>query len=430
MARRVLLIAALLLISLSLPMMGPGQAAKAQVGGYTVFPTAEEDDAKMLCVVGRGQETFAFRPIRMWIGIAAGETSFEIGIFDGDTGLPNLADWTQGNWDSGTTQVKYTLYADPMKDGTGTTVLGTWYGNDDNMPNNAWYTITKNTSSAARAPSGNYFYRLEVKTTDRSAANQDYSCFKLRATGQASLLPGAFSIHGALQTGNDLPIIFPNWPDTSVRTYDGKWQFYVYCDEPHTTLEFWDGDFDFGDDMGPGGSTLDPDTNDFNTPPTPPPWAGPFAEPEGAKVIGQPPDDNSNDLLRVEAPASYNNVIYEIIDTTDPGNWKHYLNDNPSGNSEWERFVLSTRASESPDHLVGSLPAGYYWWYIQGLDLHNLVALRSECEFFPPDNGPPKEPPLDPDPEFVPEPGSLLLLGSGLAALAGYVGSGMRRKSR
>jgi hypothetical protein len=430
---KALLVAALVLMLSSVLMMGTQQPARAQIAGYSVFPTAEEDDAKMLCVVGRGQETFAFRTIRMWIGVEAGETSFEIGIFDGDTGLPNLADWTQGNWDKGTSQLKYTLYADPMKDGTGTTVVGTWYGNDDNMPNNAWYNIPRDVQPVAQAPNGNYFYRLEVETTDTSTANQDYSCFKLRSSAQASLLPGAFSIQGTLHTMNDLAIIYPSWPDLTNATYDGQWQFYVYCDDPQQTLDFWDGDFDYGDDMGLGGSTVSPDTDDPNTPPTPPSWGGAFAQDEGAQVIGAPPDDNSADIFRVEAPAGHNNVIYQIVDTNDPADWIYYLNDNPSGNSEWEKFVLSTRASASPDHLVAGLPAGYYWWYIQGLDLHNLVALSSECEFFSTENGPPPEPPLEPEepePEFVPEPGSLLLLGSGLSALAGFAGLNLRKRGR
>lgn len=428
MGGKVLLSVGLVLILSSVLVAMPQPAARAQVGGYSVFPTAEEDDAKMLCIVGRGQETFAFRPIRMWIGVSVGETSFEIGVFDGDTGLPNLADWTQGNWDTGTTQLKYTLYADPMKDGTGTTAVGTWYGNDDNMPNNAWYNITRNVSPAAQAPSGHYFYRVEVETTDSSDANQDYSCFKLRSSAQASLLPGVFSVQGTLQVKGDRAIVYPSYPDLRNTTYDGDWQFFVYCDEPQRTLEFWDGDFDFGDDMGSGGSTLDPDTDDPNTPPTPPSWAGLLAQAEGAQGVGQPPDDNSffSGYYRREP-----NVFYDIIDiTTYPGNWIYYRNDNPSGTEEWERFVLSSQGSEPPDHVVASLPVGYYWWYIQGLDLHNLVALSSECEFFSTENGPPPEPPLDPNPpEFVPEPSSLLLLGSGMSALAGYIGVALRKKS-
>ena len=75
MGGKALLAVGLILILSSVLVAVPQPAARAQVGGYNVFPTAEEDDAKMLCIVGRGQQTFAFRPLKMWIGIEEGETT-------------------------------------------------------------------------------------------------------------------------------------------------------------------------------------------------------------------------------------------------------------------------------------------------------------------------------------------------------------------
>jgi hypothetical protein len=427
MRSRVLLLVALGLILSSVLLMVPRETAKAQlVAGYSGFPTLIEDDAKFLCIVGTEEQTFANVPIVMWIGVESTEDSFEIGIFDGDTGLTDagVESWTEGNWDSspfGTyTEMVYELYADPLKTGTTTQLLHNvcgraqcrWRGNDDAMPNNGWYNITVNTSAAAQAPSGNYFYRLVV--SPEASATRDYSCFKLRSSGQASLLPGVFTVMGGPVSPADRDIMFPNFPAVTNATYDGVWQFYAWVGDPQTRLEFWDGDFDFGDYQDNDLDTNDPNSSGI------PPWAGGGAVAEGAQGQGDPADDNISQYLRVSP-----NTVYSIIDP----NWNSYLNDNPSGNLEWERFVLSTQASASPDVLVGGLPSGYYWWYIEGMDGHNLNAIRTEWEMFPPgDDGPPEEPPLNPEPEFVPEPSALLLLASGLGSLAAYVGMSVRGK--
>jgi len=432
MRSRVLLLMAVGLILSSLLLMVPQETAKAQlVAGYSGFPTLIEDDAKFLCIVGTEEQTFANVPIMMWIGVESTEDSFEIGIFDGDTGLSDagIEDWLNGNWDASPlatyTQMEYELYADPLKTGTGTQILQgncgraqcRWRGNDDAMPNNDWYNITVDTSAAAQAPSGNYFYRLVV--TPVASATRDYSCFKLRTSGQASLLPGIFTVMAGPVSPADFDLVFPDFPNLTPRTYDGIWQFYAWIGEGQGMLEFWDGDFDFGDYLDNDLDTNDPNTSGI------PSWAGGGAVAEGAKGQGDPQDDNSNAYFRVSP-----NTVYSIIDP----NWNTYLNDNPSGNLEWERFVLSTQASASPDVLVDSLPAGYYWWYIEGMDGHNLNAIRTEWEMFPPDDDePPEEPPLpreEEEVEFVPEPGALLLLGGGLAALASYAGMSVRGRRR
>ncbi len=427
MRSKVLLLMALGLILSSVVLMAPRETAKAQlVAGYSGFPTLVEDDAKFLCIVGTEEQTFANVSIVMWIGVESTEDSFEIGIFDGDTGLTGagVENWVAGNWDAspfGTyTEMKFELYADPLKTGTTTQLLQgqcgrpqcRWRGNNDDMPNNGWYNITVNTTAAAQAPSGNYFYRLVV--SPEASATRDYSCFKLRTSGQASLLPGVFTVMGGPVSPADYAIMFPDFPATTNGSYDGIWQFYAWVAESQTRLEFWDGDFDFGDYQN-----NDLDTNDPNSSGVPS-WAGGGAVAEGAQGQGDPADDNINQYFRVSP-----NTVYSIIDP----NWNSYLNDNPSGNLEWERFVLGTQAAGSPDVLVSSLPAGYYWWYIEGMDGHNLNAIRTEWEMFPPDE-PPEEPPLDPEPEFVPEPGALLLLAGGLGSLAAYARVSLRGKRR
>ena len=146
-----------------------------------------------------------------------------------------------------------------------------------------------NTTAAARAPSGNYFYRLVVYP--EALATRDYSCFKLRSSGQASLLPGVFTVMAGPVSPADFNLVFPSFPTLTPRTYDGVWQFYAWIGEPQTMLEFWDGDFDFGDYQD-----IDLDTNDPNTTGIPP-WAGGGAVAEGAKGQGDPQDDNSNAYL-------------------------------------------------------------------------------------------------------------------------------------
>jgi hypothetical protein len=427
MRSRILLLMALGLILSSVLLMVPRDTAKAQlVAGYSGFPTLIEDDAKFLCIVGTEEQTFANVPIVMWIGVESTEDSFEIGIFDGDTGLTNagVENWTTGNWDAspfGTyTEMVYELYPDPLKTGTTTQLLHDacgksqcrWRGNSDDMPNNGWYNITVETTAAAQAPSGNYFYRLVV--SPEASATRDYSCFKLRSSGQASLLPGVFTVMGGPVSPADYAIMFPDFPATTNATYDGVWQFYAWVGDSQGTLEFWDGDFDYGDYQD-----NDLDTNDPNSSGVPS-WAGGGAVPEGAQGQGDPADDNINQYFRVSP-----NTVYSIIDP----NWNSYLNDNPSGNLEWERFVLSTHSGANPDVKVSSLPAGYYWWYIEGMDGHNLNAIRTEWEMFPPDDEPPEEPPLPTEEvEFVPEPGALLLLAGGLTSLAAYARISVRGK--
>jgi len=370
--------AASVLILGCLLVTGPGETAEAQISfGYSGLPTLIEHDAKLLCIVGEEEQTFANVPISVWIEADPTVATFEIGVFDGDTGRASSGelDWLSGNWDASPlnsyTQMIYELYPDPLKSGTTAETLEgvcgrpecRWFGNDDGMPNDGWYNISVQTSAEAKAPNGWYYYRLVI--SPQVTATRDYSCFKLRSSAEASLLPGIFTVMAGPVSPSDFYVIFSEFPSLAPRTYDGTWEFYAEIEEPQETLEFWDGDFDYGDYQGSSLDTDDPNTIGI------PAWANYGVVAEGAQGQGDPQDDNSNAYFRVSP-----NTYYEILDP----DMRTYTNLNPSGNMEWERFVLSSNAAESPDVLVDELPAGFYRWVIYGMDSHNLNAIRSDWE--------------------------------------------------
>lgn len=160
------------------------------LGGYTCLPTCTEDDI-FLMVSKPDQTSSGSEKIVVWIGVPGNKISFDLGIFDGDSGKDstgNLDVW-KGNWDDGTLESTYALYADPMKDGNNSTLLKTWLGNTDNLPDNAWFSQTINNVDSAKAPSKHYFYRLEITQT---AMGKGSNAFKLRSN--AYLLAGSVDV--------------------------------------------------------------------------------------------------------------------------------------------------------------------------------------------------------------------------------------------
>jgi hypothetical protein len=349
---------------------GPG------LGGYSCMPTCVEDDGKFLSMPGENMASFGGAKIVLWIEAPVGQSSFEIGIFDGDSGKTDDgtvtdATWEEGNWDNTLTESTYTLYADPERDGVASTVVGQWFGNSDPMPNNDWYNINVSNVSEARNANGKFYYRLEAT---RPIEGSGVNAFKVRSTGQisggrANVVDANFAIIGMLANINDARILYPEFDgdmsNLGPSTYSGEWEFYFDVPAGTKTISFWDGDFDRG-----GSDGTDEDTDDPNTTGKPP-WALPSAVNERAGGQGAPPDDFQSDTHRRTPPAQY-----EVIG---PQGQPIFLNPEPSGTEEWELFVV-TSDPEMPDEeidlRVDSIPSGIYTLRITGLDLGNTVWFR------------------------------------------------------
>jgi hypothetical protein len=326
---------------------------------HICFPSCVDNDAKMLALAGAGVQTFDSNGMAIVFGVPSTEASFSFGIFDGDHG---------GTWDSSVDPLNlvYTLYADPLQDGVSLTALGTWSELD--FADNVWVDVTLPNNPTAQAPSGNYFYRLTLE-----AINQGFtavSVFKVRTpdTNSLSLNPQAFNFIGALFNADDLFTIYPDYPNLTPTTYDGTWTFFVRLRTSTNLLEIWDGDLDHGDAFCTSFDSDDPDTPGF---PFLPPWAAGTAEFEGVangearecgSTSGAPPDD-----FDVPEFQRSPNVQYTL---TDPLN-NVYVNANPSGNLEWERFSLTTGADPA-DYTVAQIPAGIYTLEMTGMDLSNF----------------------------------------------------------
>ncbi len=344
----------------------------AQTGRrYVYFPSADTKDGRFLSMAGSGLNTLG-EDIVLKLAAPGSTSSIEIGIFDGETG---------GQWDQGTVQMDFSLYADPSGNGSGTTRIRQWSGAQ--MPDNDWFVATVPHAASARGANGDYFYTLRVSNPDPAALA--WSSFKLRTNGTVvALLDRPFAYTAPLHSLADAQVIFPNYPTLTPTTYDGTWSFFIQLSRPATSLTIWDGDMDYGSYDCSANDTDDPDTPNNGIPS----WASansaavpegiatstlPCADgggnPTGGTTTSNPADDARNEVVR-RSP----NVSYQVIDPRGV----RYLNDNPSGNLEWEQFRLATGTfnRSQMDYRVDSLPAGVYEVRVVGVDMNNLNAWR------------------------------------------------------
>ena len=295
---------------------------------YTALPSGDSTDGKFMTVAGNGLSTLAGISIVIYVGVPSGRSNFEVGIFDGDTSTS-----TGGHWDSRVDYpiLNYKLYRDPLKNGTTTSLL--WQGTSEQMVDNGWYTISFSTDGGAKAPSGNYFYRLDANWADSRSTS--FNNFKVRTDGQISLRAGQeFGFDGGPQNpipqgGND------PCAGTSGNSYDGSWNWYFHVPTVRTSITFRDGDFDHGPN-------------------------------------GRPADDGTDSCLVIPP-----DIYYTV---KDPENHL-YTNNNPSENQVWNDFTIGPNSGD--DVVVNyTLQPGLWNLHVIGADAHNACFLRASHEIY------------------------------------------------
>lgn len=316
--KRLVLAAALIASGLAAATLAqPAQPGHAQATFFTGVPSTDETDGKFLGLAGLGLRTLT-NPSKIFLGIPAGQSSFTVEVFDGDLG---------GLWDNRdpatapNAVVVYELYTDPTKSGSGGTLIATKTQSD--FTDDAWVTMFSGVpDAAARAASGNFFYRLEIKWRDVDQSFAEFNGFKVRANAQVSLNPGQWAFAGApINIGTD-----PGF-GTARNRYSGDWHWYMYVPTPQTV------------------ETTECDA-DLRTDPVNP---------------GIPPDDDLSDPSVLISP----DIRYSL---TNPDGTLLTFNLNPSGNT-----VCQTRTYPGQ-------PAGIYDWHWFGVDAHNLVFIDSLYE--------------------------------------------------
>ncbi|MDY7092234.1 MAG: SdrD B-like domain-containing protein [Acidobacteriota bacterium] len=342
--------------------------------GMRCLPSCAVDDGRFLAVVaGADLMTLSETSLAIEIAVPSSWSSFEVGIFDAD------AEATNGNWDVGAAPFMYSVYADPMKDGSTMTLVAGPFA-CTTLPNNTWFDVSIDVGPEAQAPSGHYFYRLIVAPQDPSLTV--LNSFKVRSSGVLSIGVDQqpFGFYAAIQSMADAQILYPDFPEyypdalpgePGYTAYDGEFTFYLDVQAGGEEMVVWDGDLDHG---AWDGSTRDTDDPDTPGAPFLPPWATMDTLPEGVAVglggaSGNPPDDVDPAGLGMYLMRSPS-IVFELIDPE--GNV--YAESNPSGNQEWEQFRIATGPFDptTADQPASTIPAGVWIVRARGVDMQNL----------------------------------------------------------
>ncbi|MCP3982465.1 MAG: hypothetical protein GY716_24445, partial [bacterium] len=341
----------------------------------TCLPSCETDDAKFLAIAGTGLVTLSDTVLDVTLSAEAGTTSFDFGVFDGDSGKIQ-ASTSESRWDRGPEiPFEYSLFASPpggpevqldLNSSPAAPSAACPGPLPDSacayasslMPNDDWFDFTVDASGTeAEAPSGIKVYRLEVRQLVPGTSSTN--AFKVRTTGLVTIRLGEqpFAYRSTFGGDTDLAIVFPTL-DLSDTTYDGVWRFFFDIPTDQTDLIVWDGDLDLGTFSGDrtcspqpqcllegGQDTDDADTLNFPFVPLFPITLDVLSEgvADGLNgTTGEPSDDleQFNSGIFIRSPE----VRYDVIFP----DGRVFGNENPSGNQEWEQFIISTRASCDP----------------------------------------------------------------------------------
>jgi len=295
---------------------------------YTGFPSLDETDGKFLSIAGNDVSGGIHnQTVYLWIRVPGDQTSFEIGIFDGDQG-----GYWDITWDNPDVS-NWRLFYDPDKDGNGNGQVGNWDSSDMELYDNTWYTRFYTTSDNARDNDGNFLYLLIV-SWQKPDDSDDLNGFKVRSTGQVTYVKGkTFAVIGApinLEGERDGAGQDPN------TSYDGEWSFSFWIPQNRTTITLEEGDADHGPN-------------------------------------GNPPDDNHDDPELTRPP----DIVYDVLFPNGTSLVTSYI---PSGDMEGPNDLTN----HIHDDNGNILPSGWYTWRWRGQDSHNQTIIRATYELFPP----------------------------------------------
>jgi hypothetical protein len=364
-------------------LLGAFWGASPAAAQIRCLPSCDPTDGRFLAIAGSNLITLSDTALDLTISVPADATSFQLGIFDGDArGVDGLL---VPHWDTGVLPAtyEYTLYTDPAANGTGSSVVEMLPGFPSllslTMPDNDWIDFTIPTSPDAQTPSGNYFYRLNIKLL--TPASTIVNAFKVRTSAVVSgvtLDPTEqpFSYIANATSLADIGIIYPSYPSLTPTRYDGTFTFFFDVPVSQQSLAVWDGDYDRGKFDG-----TELDTDDPDTPGAPflPAWATEDAASEGATgAPGNPADDRNpaaTGIYLLKTPSVQYSLIFPDGQT--------FFNPNPSGNQEWEQFRISTDSFDPSlmDYSTSSIPPGIYELEAEGVDMQNLNALLLPFRF-------------------------------------------------
>ena len=318
---------------------------------------------------GAGQDT-----LNLSLQVLPALDQFKLLVFDGDMG---------GQWDmpgcNNPDDITFKLYLDPNAIGNTHSDDLIWEWPAKLMEDNKWCYLLPgnnpankkgtlqcengapptefivNDNAAFNAARGQNIYHLVAAWDTTECANEQNN-FKVAVQGTPFILAG--STIGF--EGLDYNPVHPN-PGTPV-LYDGSFSFLVYIPQAVDRVTLWDGDLDVKDDG-----------DDWDSPAKPPFQHSPLTENQGINP-GDPADDSSSAYALVPP-----NVNYTF---SSPGFWDAN-NPNPSGDQEWEEFDIVTAAGGSGDVTVTSIPANFYVWQIDGLDLFNTAFIHANFDIYP-----------------------------------------------
>ena len=362
------------------------RAAPAAPDPITCLPTCAID-GRSLVSAGADDTTLSAQEITLGLNFTAAagpDGNFE--LFDGDR--------DQANWDvlfncgtgcPGTgalaPQLIIELFADPAGIGGSGAPIATW--NPGATPsgtelgtfpttNNDWAGVTF-THDPAALNGTNYLYALHIRP-QFPETDKGWNAFKIRAAGTVVLLGNqVVGFIGAMNVPNDLTTIYPDYPSLTPTVYDGTWSFKTFLPAFLGDVTVFDGDMDFGAHDCAYNDTDDPDSSGI------PPFAlGSAAVAEGVAVAnpgvnqacsppgvglrtGTPAEDNSAAAFRRVPTIIPNGIAYQLKAPGSPANpnGQIFLNQNPSGNKEWEQFKIQL-VDDASDIPNGACPVGGY----------------------------------------------------------------------